>query len=98
MTLSERSNLDLFSWRPPTAEILPFPLVRRAGFARRHAAIMAETTPAKADAHLNRQLDIQRQVLHRRGVDPQIIDQQIAALEAQIRAEIVRLSHGASSI
>jgi hypothetical protein len=67
--------------------VVPFPLTKRPGFARKHAAAMARLRPEKAAEYLDRQLTIQRDVLAKRGVDQARIDAEISALACQIRLE-----------
>ena len=67
--------------------ILPFPRSRDRGFIHRHAGLMAGApTAAKAEAHLQRQLRIQRDTLVRRGVDPERIEDELTAIAGNIRA------------
>lgn len=70
-----------------SAIVLPFPRSRDRRFIRRHAAHMAQaSTTAKADAHLQRQLKIQRETLERRGVSEDVIMAELMAIEGNIRA------------
>lgn len=70
-----------------SATILPFPRSRDRRFIRRHAGHMAAaSTTAKAEAHLQRQLLIQRQAMERRGVEPECIAAELTATEGHIRA------------
>jgi hypothetical protein len=73
------------------AEVIPFPVVRRVDFVWRHAARMSELRAKAAENHLASQLKIQRDTMTRKGVDPERIDQELATLEAAIRAELWRL-------
>ncbi|MFD1280725.1 DUF6074 family protein [Methylobacterium goesingense] len=67
--------------------ILPFPRVQDRRFIQRHAAHMAAaSSTAKAEAHLQRQLSIQRAALERRGIDPAAVSAEIQAIECSIRA------------
>lgn len=70
-----------------SAAILPYPRARDRGFIRRHAGHMAiASTTAKAEAHLQRQLLIQRKAMERRGVVPERIAAELTAVEGNIRA------------
>jgi hypothetical protein len=70
-----------------SAIVLPFPRARDRRFIRRHALHMAQaSTTAKAEAHLGRQLAIQRDALKRRGVAPDIARAELQAIEGNIRA------------
>ncbi|WP_418291955.1 DUF6074 family protein [Methylobacterium durans] len=70
-----------------SATVLPFPRSRHRRFIHRHAGHMAAAvTTAKAEAHLQRQLQVQRETLQRRGVAPESISAELTAIEGNIRA------------
>ena len=70
-----------------SAIVLPFPRSRDRRFIRRHAGHMATaSTTAKAEAHLQRQLAIQRETLERRGVAADVIRAELMAIEGNVRA------------
>ena len=48
-------------------------------------------TNKKADAHLRRQLDLQRQTMERRGIDPARIRAELMSIEGNVRAVVWRL-------
>ena len=75
----------------PSAEIIPYPIVRRTAFIRRHAARMADLRESTAEKHLRTQLDLQRKTMLKRGIPAPEIDRQIQSAEAAIRAELWRL-------
>ncbi|MCJ2106990.1 DUF6074 family protein [Methylobacterium sp. E-041] len=76
-----------------TAIVLPFPRSRDRAFISRHADHMANAaTTAKAEAHLQRQLQIQRGTLERRGVTLEMIQAELIAIEGNIRAGYCRSS------
>jgi Family of unknown function (DUF6074) len=70
------------------AHIIPFPSIRRVAYIRRHAAHMAALSPAAAERHLSRQLTIQRDTMHRRGIDRDTIEREMASLAAAIRSAL----------
>jgi len=74
-----------------TATIVPFPVIRRRAFVRRHAAIMAALTPEAAERHLRRQVAIQTAAMERRGIHASVIDLEREALDRAIRAECQRV-------
>ena len=74
-----------------SAEVIPFPLVRRRDFIIRHAHRMAELREAGAENHLRHQLRVQADVLARRGVLPEVIEEQVSAVEVATRVELARL-------
>lgn len=83
--MKKERALPLLEWRPPPV-VVPFPLTKRPGFARKHAAAMARLRAEKAAEYLDRQLTIQRDVLAKRSVDPARIESEISALRANICA------------
>lgn len=65
----------------------PFSRSRDRRFVQRHAwHMLYATTTAKAETHLRRQLQIQREMHERRGVAPEAITAELAAVEGHIRA------------
>jgi hypothetical protein len=72
------------------AQILPFPLAKRAGLIRKQARFFLSQPHGPAEKNLAAQLDVQRQALHRRSVTPEVIEAEVAALEVAIRAEAWR--------
>lgn len=70
------------------AQIIPFPPVRRRYFVVKQANRMASLSRDAAERHLNAQLRIQREAYERKGVNPDIIEQEIRALESAIRSAL----------
>jgi Family of unknown function (DUF6074) len=70
--------------------ILPFPRARDRGFVARHAALMESSTTDAAERHLFTQLDVQRRTMLKRGIDPDVAEEHIRALELAIRVELWR--------
>lgn len=77
------------------ADILAFPLARRRALIRRQAAWFVEQGGRAAELNLSTQLQRQRDVLVRKGIDPLVIATEILELEAAIRAEVAR--HGCAA-
>lgn len=75
-----------------TATVIPFPMSRRVAFIERHAEIISCMRPESAARHLAHHLKLQHDVLERRGVALEIIDNEIASLERAILALIERES------
>jgi Family of unknown function (DUF6074) len=71
-----------------TAVVVPFPRTRNRAFVRKHAWNAATMTPDGAENYLRRQLSTQRETMQRRGIDADIIDAEMAALERAIRTEL----------
>jgi hypothetical protein len=78
-----------------TAAIVPFPLARRLDLIQRQAEYALCLKPEKAEQHIQRQLQCQRDALGRRGVSDDIIAIEIRGMEAAIRAVMWRLTFGA---
>lgn len=72
--------------------VIPFPLSHRRSLVRAHARHLSGQRPEVAQRTLDRQLNIQREALARRGVDPLIVEREIAELHDAIRAELCRTS------
>ena len=72
--------------------IIAFPLARRSSYIKRHAARMACLRAGAAEAYLRRQLDIQRDALIRKGIDPASIETDLKELERAILLAAARRS------
>jgi hypothetical protein len=72
------------------ANVVPFPLACRRAFVDRHARLIATMSPDAGERYLDRQLRIQFENLQRRGIDPHIIDREVIAFDAAIRAALWR--------
>ena len=68
-----------------SAEVFPFPLTRRHGFAARHAEIIAGLKPKSARRHLEHQLQIQRETMQRRGIAEELIERELNALATKVQ-------------
>lgn len=81
-----------------SATVVPFPLIKRRGFALRHAAQMAAYSPEGAESYLQAQLKRQQRTMQRRGIEPDRIDAELTALEVALRAEFWALKqHGGAA-
>jgi hypothetical protein len=69
-------------------KIVPFPADRRRAFIHKHAAIMARSSPAKADAHLRQQLQVQAETMRRKGIAEDVVADEVRRLEAAIKNEL----------
>ncbi|WP_157182139.1 DUF6074 family protein [Methylobacterium sp. WSM2598] len=72
-----------------TAIVIPFPRTRNRAFVRKHAWNAATMTSNRAENYLRRQLMTQRETMERRGIDPNIVENEVIALERAIRSELV---------
>lgn len=79
---------------PPSAEMVPFPLNRRASFVARLAGQVAARPADAGELHLLQQLERQRDVLARKGIPKKAIDRELRALSAAVRAELWQLIFG----
>lgn len=72
------------------AQMLQFPLARRASFVRKHANMISKMSPLLGEEHLRRQLKIQADTMARRCIPSDRIAKELRALENAIRAELWR--------
>ncbi len=84
-----------------SAEVVPFPRSSNRPFVARQAAYAAGLRPEKAAAHLRRQLDLQREIMTRRGIAPERIAVELDRLEIALVSAMRRMasapSEGAAS-
>lgn len=73
-----------------TAAIFPFPVARRRNLVEAVAVGMLERSPDQAERHLVFSAERQAIVLRRRGIAQSVIDEQVAAFVAAVRAEVWR--------
>lgn len=73
-----------------TATVLPFPLARRRAYILKQAAWFAERPQQSAEANLQRQIQVQREAMQRRGLAPDVIEHQCRAMEYAVRVEAFR--------
>ena len=72
-----------------TAVLLAFPRCRDVAFVRRHADhLLSFSSPRSAERYLQQQLRIQAQAMARKGLQPWVVDYEVKALEAAIRAAL----------
>lgn len=69
-------------------EIIAFPSVRRVGLVRNLADLLTACRPKIVERELSRQLEIQRKAMARRGLADDVIEREVHALEATIRAAL----------
>jgi Family of unknown function (DUF6074) len=83
----------------PACEVIPFPAVRRIGFIRRQARLLAHYNPDAAERTLAAQLNAQRAAMLRRSIPPEVVERELRSLELAVRTElwtIVMQSGGAA--
>jgi Family of unknown function (DUF6074) len=74
-----------------SAEVIPFPAVRRKAFLAKNGRHAAEYRPQAAFRYIDGLVDRHRQRLQRLGVEPAIAEADAAALTAALHAELCRL-------
>jgi hypothetical protein len=69
-------------------EIVAFPSVRRVGYIRKMARLMARYRPEAAERTLNAHLNTQYAAMLRRGLPPEVVVRELRALELAVRANL----------
>jgi hypothetical protein len=69
-----------------SAIVLPFPFANRVAFLRRQLGYLRSISPAAAERHVARQVDLQRASLTSKGIASEVIDAELSALERAIHA------------
>ena len=75
------------------ATVIPFPLARRRAFVSRTAWRVANAVPRTGAKLLAHALQQQADTMARRGIAPELIEIEVASLEAAVRAECWRVLH-----
>jgi hypothetical protein len=70
------------------SEIVPFPAVRRVGFIRNMARVMATYRADAAERTLQARLDATRTAMLRKGIRPDVVGREVRSLEMAIRAKL----------
>jgi hypothetical protein len=71
------------------AELIAFPLARRVGLIRKQAALVAGFSREARIRHLDRQVEIQRQALTRKGVNLNSVERECASLAGALHRAVV---------
>lgn len=69
-----------------TAEVLPFPIVRRHGFIERQAEHASRMNPTGGERYLNHQIQLQVDAMRRKGVDEALVEREIRCMTAALRS------------
>jgi hypothetical protein len=69
-------------------KIVPFPILRRAGFVTRQAAYIATLKQSKRGANIERMVQVQIDAMRRRGVDESLIEQEISVFRVAMAVEL----------
>ena len=70
------------------SEIVPFPAVRRAGFIRNMARVLATYSGDGAERTLQARLNATREAMLRKGIRPDVAGREVRSLELAIRAKL----------
>jgi hypothetical protein len=70
------------------SEIIPFPAVRRVGFIRNIARVMATYRADAAERTLRARLDATRAAMLRKGIQPDVARREVRSLEIAIRTKL----------
>ena len=70
------------------SEIVPFPAVRRVGFIKNMARVMATYRADAAERTLQARLDATRAALLRKSITPQVAAREVRSLELAIRTKL----------
>jgi hypothetical protein len=92
MTNESLSDLPLFAWQPPTATVVPFPLRRDVGRARKvAAAVLRRQSGSAQQAEFNRAAAGLADRLQRSGLTPDQIKVQLEDFTLAVNAELARM-------
>ena len=70
------------------AIVLPFPPARRVDLVRRQADRAAAMSEDAGERHIQRQVELQREALVRKGCDPERVQAECYAFETAIRVQL----------
>jgi hypothetical protein len=73
---------------PKLASVVPFPAARRTDLVQRMALRMAKLPLKSAEAHLQRQLEIQADTMRRRGIAERAIAREMRTLQTAVRVRL----------
>lgn len=86
-----KSPLPHHHGRRRRARVIPFPLALQRPHVVKLATQMAARAPWRAEKMLNAELERRIDALHRQGVSDSVVECQVKAFEAAIRAELWRI-------
>ena len=69
-------------------QIVLFPSVRRIGYIRKLARLMAQYSADGGERTLNAQLNAQYTAMLRRGLPPEVVERELRAFELAVRAQL----------
>ena len=68
--------------------VFPFPIIRRRAFIRKQALHVALINPEAGVRYLQHQLDIQTDVMRRRGISENLVQRELGCMRRAIQAEL----------
>jgi hypothetical protein len=80
-----------------TAKIVPFPLAKRRQMIARQARYAAALSADAAERHIAHQLRMQADALLRKGVESNLVQQELKSMEAAIRKLLARAVFGGAA-
>jgi hypothetical protein len=87
-------DLPLFAWRPPTGEVIAFPLAKQGERVSETARkLLAKTTVKHADYYRGQVTDAIVKRLLRLGIPDHLIDEQVGAFWTAVEWEMARLTY-----
>ena len=87
-------DLPLFAWRPPTGEVIAFPLAKqREKVSETARKLLSKTTDRHADYYRGQVTEALEKRLHRLGIPDHVIDEQVGAFWTAVEWEMARLTY-----
>ncbi len=71
-----------------SAQIVPFPLARRHDMIARQSRYAAALKPDSSERFIQRQLEVQRDNMRRRGIAEDLVARELWCMETAIRREL----------
>ncbi|MBC6714703.1 hypothetical protein H9Q09_00695 [Aurantimonas sp. DM33-3] len=91
--MDRHSDLPLFRWEPPKAEIIPFPLASRVGRIRDVVDRFSGKTRAQQEAYWRQVRDGQLRSLRRLGLPEQIVIDEWRKFFDAVQTELTRRAY-----
>jgi hypothetical protein len=79
------------------SRIIPYPLTRRRRFIKKQASYIGAATPKTAERLLAHTLQVQADVMTKRGIPPEVIAAEIKSLEVALRVALSTRRHDGSA-
>lgn len=93
-SINDTTELPLFAWRPPTGDLVTFPLAKQGHKVRDTAQkLLAKSTDKHAEYYRGQVTDAFVKRLLRMGIADQIVDEQVGAFWSAVEWEVARLTY-----